>query len=454
MKYTKSILISAFLLSIFLVKPDSATAAINFRIDNKDIPKTKILFGTTEKNNPKDLAKNLAIKDDIEEILNRVKNNLKSTDLFDIAQKNSITQIASVDLSIEKVPNFIKYHEVGVGMLLIVDGTFNQAGDLEMKIRLWDVLDERQLLGKFYSSHRGNYKKMASLISDEIFKTTTGEKMGHFDSKITYIAESGGTLKRVKRIAMMDFDGENLRYLTNGRDLVLTPIFSRQRNEVLFVRFFGENPQIYSLDISNALMRKIGSFRGTTFAPAISPADNNLIAFSVIENGDSNIYQMNLFTNQINKLTNAKAINTTPSYSPDGKHLVFSSDRGGSEQLYIMDFDGSNVKKISNDSGSYSKPMWSPDAKFIAFTKLKANQFNIGVIDIDGRNEKILTSGYLVEGAKWSPSGRYIIYSRKNGSYGRDSIPRLYVIDVLTGFEREVPTPENEGATDPDWVMN
>ena len=278
--------------------------------------------------------------------------------------------------------------------------------------------------------------------------------MGHFDSKITYVAESGGVLKRVKRIVIMDFDGENRRYLTNGRDLVLTPIFSHQKNEILFVRFFGEKPQIYSLDTNNALVRKVGGFRGTTFAPTVSPADPNVIAFSVIENGNSNIYQMNLFTNQTTRLTNTRAIDTTPSYSPDGKRLVFSSDRGGSEQLYIMSSDGGNAKKISTDSGSYSKPMWSPDGKFIAFTKLKANQFSIGMIDVDGRNEKTLTSGYLVEGAKWSPSGRYIIYSRKNGSYGKASVPRLYVIDVLTGFEREIPTAENEGATDPDWVMN
>ncbi|MES2677671.1 MAG: Tol-Pal system protein TolB [Pseudomonadota bacterium] len=462
MTYKKLILISIFLLSF----SSSANAAINFRIDSKDIPKTKILVSTTDKNNPQAGA----IKADLEEILSRVKRNLKSTDLFDIAQKD----IASVgagnvagDLSIEKIPDFVRYSGVGVGMLLIVDGSFNQTpsalrslplaqppGDLEIKVRLWDVLDERQLFGKFYSSNKSNYKKMASLISDEIFKAATSEKMGHFDSKITYIAESGSATKRVKRIVIMDFDGENRRYLTNGRDLVLTPIFSRQKNEILFVRFFGEKPQIYSLDTNNALVRKVGSFRGTTFAPTISPSDANVIAFSVIENGNSNIYQMNLFTNQTTRLTSTRAIDTTPSYSPDGKRIVFSSDRGGNEQLYIMNSDGGNARKISTDSGSYSKPMWSPDGKFIAFTKLKANQFSIGIIDVDGRNEKTLTSGYLVEGAKWSPSGRYIIYSRKNGAYGKASVPKLYVIDVLTGFERELPTAENEGATDPDWMMN
>ncbi len=436
------------LLFFYLSEPQSSSAAVNFRIDAKDIPKTKILIINT--NRPKAIDTNA----DIEGILTRVKRNLNSTDLFEIIPKPAFASVNSPNLSIATIPDFIKYSSAGVGMLAVVDASFDQNNLLEIKIRLWDVLDQRQLFGKFYSADKGNYKKMASLISDEIFKAATGEKMSDFDSKITYIAESGNALKRIKRIALIDFDGENRRYLTNGRDLVLTPIFSRQKNEILFVRFFGEKPQIYSLDTNNAFVRKVGGFRGTTFAPTVSPKDANLIAFSVIENGNSNIYQMNLFTNQTTKLTSGSAIDTTPSYSPDGQHIVFSSDRGGSEQLYVMEVGGGNVKKISTEGGSYSKPMWSPDGQFIVFTKLKSNQFSIGVMDANGRNEKILTSGYLVEGAKWSPSGRYIIYSRKNGAYGKESIPRLYVIDILTGFEREIPTAENEGASDPDWRLN
>ncbi len=447
MKFITSIILFFFL----LIQANNCMALVNLRIDDKEIPKVKILFGSTSRDD-------LQAKLDIEEILSKVKRNLQNTDLFTITQKsNNITAVttsANNDLSIEKVPDFVKYSNVGVEMLLVVDANFNQVGDLEVKVRLWDVLDERQLFGKFYASNKSNYKKMSSLVSDEIFKAATGEKAGHFDSKITYIAESGRALKRMKRIVTMDFDGKNLRYLTSGRDLVLTPIFVKQRDEILFVRFFGQKPQIYSLDTKNALVRKVGSFRGTTFAPTVNPKDNDLIAFSVIDNGNSNIYQMNLSSNKTTRLTSTKAIDTTPSYSPDGEYLTFSSDRLGNEQIYIMNNEGRDVRKITSDSGSYSKPVWSPDGKFIAFTKIKAGQFSIGIIDIDGRNEKILTGGYLVEGAKWSPNSRYLIYSRKDGAYGKSSIPKLYVIDVLTGFERQLPTPKREGATDPDWVMN
>jgi TolB protein len=456
MKFITHLALFIFLLTqTNLIQANNCFAAVNLRIDNKEIPKVKILFGSTSKNN-------LQAKLDIEEILNKVKRNLQTTDLFTIVQRANITAVAAAtndDFSIEKVPDFIKYSNAGVGMLLVVDANFSQAGDLEIKVRLWDVLDERQLFGKFYASNRGNYKTMANLIADEIFKAATGEKAGHFNSKIAYIAESGNASRRMKRIVTMDFDGEDFRYLTNGRDLVLTPIFakgqfSQGQDEILFVRFFAQKPQIYSLDTNNALVRKVGSFRGTTFAPTINPKDSDIIAFSVIDDGNSNIYQMNLYTNQNTRLTSTRAIDTTPSYSPDGKYIAFSSDRSGGEQIYVMNNEGRDVRKITSGNATYSKPVWSPDGKFIAFTKIQSNQFSIGVIDVDGRNEKTITRGYLVEGAKWSPNSRYLIYSKKDSDYGKASIPKLYIVDVLTGYERKLPTPENEGATDPDWVLS
>jgi TolB protein len=445
---------------LFLVTTANSSAAINFTIDNRQIPKVKILinsqasdnilaaFGQNLPNQDKNQAKS-----DLDSIVVRIKNNLHSTNLFSILQSGQIAQVSvENNLSIEQIPDFPRYAAAGVGMLLVADGSFDQAGNLEIKIRLWDVLDERQLFGKFYSANSVSYKKVANLISDEIYKAATGEKMGFFDSKIIYVAESGPSKKRVKRIAMMDFDGENHRYLTNGRELVLTPVFSRKNNEILFVRFFGQKPQIYSLDIDNLLVRKIGGFRGTTFAPALNPQDENYLVFSVIEGGNSNIYRMNLYDNELIRLTNSSAIDTTPSYSFDGNYIAFSSDRTGSEQIYTMRADGGNLRRITSDSGSYSKPVWSPDGNFIAFTKIKANQFSIGVISPDGRNEKTIASSHIIEGAKWSPNGRYLIYSKKIGAYGKASVPRLFIMDMLTGFERELPTPKNEGATDPEWV--
>ncbi len=449
-----------FSIITLLIGLNNASAAVSFSVKNEDIPKTKILFFGFDSTDPR-------LKSDILEVREHIRKNLKTTDLFEIVRQsgqmeikpsttlnapsinNNITQDT---LTAESIPNFEKYAKAGIGALAIGQFNYDASGNLEARIRMWDILDQRQLFGKFYTASKDNYRKMANMISNEIFKAITGESSGHFTSQILYVSESGSINKRIKKISLIDLDGENHRVLTDGRELVLTPIFSRKSEEIYYLRYFEGKSQIFSLDLTNLRSKKLGGFRGTTLAPSVNPKDPNLILLSAISDGNSDIYEMNIRENSARRLTKSPAIDTTASYSPDGKLIAFSSDRDAGQQIYIMDEDGFYVKRISFNGGTYSKPVWSPDGKLIAFTKIKNGQFFIGTMAPNGRGEKLLTSGYLVEGAKWSPSGRYLIYSKKKGPYGHDSIPRLFIIDIITGFEYEIPTPANEGATDPDWI--
>ncbi len=456
MKFLKTFFLTAALLTL----SNQAFAAVSFSIKNEEIPKTKILFFGFDSADPR-------LKKDSAEILERIRRNLKTTDLFEIVKQSGQMEVlspsrdnavpaaqnlAQENLTVESLPNFEKYLKVGIGAIVVAQFNYDLSGNLEARIRMWDVLDQRQLFGKFYTASSDNHRKMANIISNEIFKAISGEVSGHFTSQILYVSESGAINKRIKKINLIDFDGENNRVLTDGRDLVLTPIFSKKRDEIFYLRYFQNKPQIFSMNLQNLRSQKVGGFRTTTLAPSVNPKDPNVILLSAIDNGNSDIYEMNIAENLAKKLTKNPAIDTTPSYSPDGKFIAFSSDREGGQQIFVMDADGSSVKRVSTGNGSYSKPVWSPDGKLIAFTRIKGGQFFIGVMLPNGKSEKLLTSGYLVEGAKWSPNSRYLIYSKKKGPYGRDSLPRLYVIDIITGFEFEVPTPVGEGATDPDWV--
>ncbi|MSP33700.1 MAG: DUF5050 domain-containing protein [Rickettsiales bacterium] len=455
---------------------NSAFAGVFFNIKNEDATKTKILFFGFDPADPN-------ARQDAFEIFERVRRNLKTTDLFEVvknsgkieivgeenlalessqsvvAQKlpaqaatKAVVPITIPTISVETLPDFDRYNKAGVGAIIVAQFNYDQNNNLEMRVRMWDVLDQRQLFGKFYSTSKPNYKKVANLLSDEIFKAITGEKKGHFNSQILYISEAGSIKKRIKKIVMMDFDGENRRVLTDGKDLVLTPIFSKMPNEIYYLRYFENKPQIFNLDLRTSRSKRLGSFHGTTFAASVHPSNTNLVLLSAIFDGNSDIYEMNIADNQARRLTKSPAIDTTASYSPDGKSILFVSDRDGGQQIYLMNISGSDVKKISDGAGSYAKPIYSPDGSMIAFTRIKSGQFYIGTMSANGKNERLLTSGYLVEGAKWSPNGRYLIYSKKRGPYGKDSIPRLCVIDIATGFEFEITTPETEGATDPDWV--
>jgi TolB protein len=454
-KNLQSVLITLLILLSF---NKASYAFLSLNVNSEDIPKTKILFLGFSNINP-------SLQKDSFEVLDKIRKNLKTTDLFEVINQAPSTQVQSQTLdrskqginlaqetfNLEALPEFEKYNKIGVGAIVIAQFNYDKIGNLEARLRMWDVLDQRQLFGKFYTASHDNYRKMANVISDEIFKAITGEKIGHFSSQITYVAETGLVNRRTKQIATIDFDGNNHRLLTNARDLVLTPVFTKNLNEILYVKYFEQRPQIFNLDVRTLRSKKVGGFRGTNFSAAINPLNSNKILLSAIVDDNSDIYELDIAENSALRLTKTTAIDTTPSYSPDTKSIAFTSDRDSGQQIYIMSMDGSSVKRISSSGASYSKPIWSPDGKLIAYTKIKGGQFFIGTMKPDGSAERILSSGYLVEGARWSPNGRYIIFSKKKEAFGPGSVPRLRIVDIVTGFEYEIPTPEGEGATDPDW---
>jgi TolB protein len=278
----------------------------------------------------------------------------------------------------------------------------------------------------------------------------TGDKK-YFDTKIVYISESGPQDKRVKRLAIMDQDGHNHRFLTSGRDLVLTPRFSPTAHEIAYLNYFNDEPNIYLFEVATGRTEKLGSFPGMTFAPRFHPDGNKLI-MSLAQDGATNIFEMDLLSRATRQLTNTIHIDTAPSYSPEGKKIVFESDRdGGRQQLFIMDSDGRNVKRISFNKGRYATPVWSPRGDVIAFTKMLAGEFFIGIMRTDGTAERLLARGFLVEAPTWAPNGRVLMYYKQDrfeqdGSGGNT---RLYKVDI-TGFNESIMnTPAD--ASDPAW---
>ncbi len=465
MKILKSLL----LITALIAYSSRANATLNITIKDEDLSKTKILFIGFESNN-------FSINNEANQILQKIIYNLKSTNLVEPLVQNQIPSVAissqinestnnnseninqnisppATDfIDINAIPNFDKYYKSGIEGLVIAQFSYDAIGNLETRVRMWDILDRKQTFGKFYSSNPENYRKTANLLSDEIYKSITGEALGYFNSQIVYTSETGTYRKRIKKISIIDFDGENYRNLTDGSEMVLTPIFSKRRDEIYYLRYFQGYPQIFLLNTKTLRNQKVGGFKGTTLAPNVNPKTPDRILLTAIFDGNSDIHELNIAQNFARKLTKSPAIDTTASYSPDGNSMVFISDRDGSQQIYTMNIENLSLIRISNGEGSYSKPMWSPDGKLIAFTKQKGGKFFIGVMNINGRAEKLLTSAYLVEGARWSPSGRHLIYSKKRSQYGLESIPRIFIIDILTGHEYEIKTPPNEGATDPDWL--
>ncbi|TIR16376.1 MAG: Tol-Pal system protein TolB [Mesorhizobium sp.] len=330
----------------------------------------------------------------------------------------------------------------------LVTGSVSKEADgrIRAQYRLWDIFGNQQLAGEQFFANDANQRRVAHIIADAIYEKITGEK-GYFDTRVVFVDESGAKNARKKRLAIMDQDGANVRYLSDGRAIVLTPRFSPNRQEITYMSYESGQPKVYLLQIETGQRELVGNFPGMTFAPRFSPDGQKVIMSLLRDDGNSNIFAMDLRSRSTTRLTDSTAIDTSPSYSPDGSQVVFTSDRGGGSgrsQIYVMGGDGSNPHRISFGDGVYSTPVWSPRGDLIAFTKQSGGEFQIGVMKTDGSGERILSSGFQQEGPTWAPNGRVLMFFRDSGGG-----PKLVSVD-LTG-RNEQPIPTANYASDPAW---
>ena len=367
---------------------------------------------------------------------------LERSGLFSAIDPRAFIQTAA---SMKVRPRFSDWRVVNAQAL--VNGTveLREDGRVRVEFRLWDVFAEAQMLGRAYQTEQPHWRRVAHIISDAIYQRITGEQ-GYFDTRIVYVAESGPKIDRTRRLAIMDQDGANHRFLTDGRAMALTPRFSPARQEITYLSYFNNTPRVYLFNIRTGRQEVLGAFDGMTFAPRFSP-DGNSVIMSHAQNGNSDIYIMDLRTRTPRRLTSNPAIDTAPSFAPDGAQITFESDRGGSQQIYVMDADGGSARRISFGDGSYGTPVWSPRGDLIAFTKQNAGRFHIGVMRTDGSEERLLTASPLDEGPTWSPNGRVLMFTRE--SLGASGTSSLYTTDVGGLNLRAVPV--EGGASDAGW---
>ena len=371
------------------------------------------------------------------EIAKVVASDLRGSGLFRTLDPAALPPGANV----ETQPKFDDWKTVGAQGLLV--GRVNTTdGRLGADFRLWDIYAGEPLIGTEFTSTPANWRRVAHKIADAVYEKLTGQK-GYFDTRVVFVAESGTKAKPVRRLEIMDQDGANPSYLTDGSALVFTPRFSANSQEITYMALRPTGATIYLLNIDTGRQEVLGHFAGMVFAPRFS-ADGRKVAFSVASNGNTDIYVMNLSSHATARLTSDPAIDTSPSFSPDGQRLVFNSDRGGSPQLYIMSISGGDPQRISFGSGRYTTPVWSPDGKLIAFTKQEGGQFHIGIMQPNGSAERILTSSYLDEGPTWAPNSRTLLFSRDTGGGSR-----LWSIDV-SGAQLH-PAAYSMPASDPAW---
>ncbi len=327
-------------------------------------------------------------------------------------------------LTLANAPNFPQWTQIGAQAVLYGSVTPRPDGRNDVGFRLYDPYRQCQLVSYNFTATPEQWRRIAHKIADVVYQRMTGEG-GVFDTRIVYVAESGTELNRLSRLAIVDQDGYNPVFLTDGSEIILTPRFSSNPDEIVYMALGEDYSRIYLYNLTTGRRENLGEFDGQPLAPRYSP-DGSKVAFSIIRGGNTDVYVMDLQTRRLSRLTSDPGIDTSPSFNPDGTRLVFNSDRSGTPRLYVMNADGSGQRPISRGGGSYTAPAWSPRGDLIAFTKSGGGQFGIGVMAPDGSGERMLSRSYFEEGPSWAPNGRYLMFSRQT----RGGNTNLWMVDL------------------------
>ncbi len=376
-----------------------------------------------------------------EELARVVYNNLRSNGLFRPVGPDALPQPGYAEIS---APAWSTWQGRSAEMLVHGYVRANEDGRLTVGCYLYDVVLQNQLVREGWVVAPTDWRRAAHKCADLVYSRLSGESP-FFDSKIAYIAETGPKENRVKRLAIMDSDGANHRFITNGQSTALTPRYSPDYSRIAYLSYADGNPRIYVYEIDSGRQTLVTQSANPTFAPRWSP-DGRHILYSMAVAGNTDIYRVSASGGGTPvRLTDSPGIDVGGSYSPDGSRIVFESDRSGSQQVYVMNADGADQRRITFFGGRSATPEWSPRGDQIAFTHI-AGDFRIAVMTPDGRNMRRLTDAWHDKGPTWAPNGRIIQFFRTERNSGRTSI---WQVDLTGGFERRLETPL--GASDPAW---
>ena len=370
-----------------------------------------------------------------------VANDLRGSGLFTPLSPGQLQPVAFGDVN---TPRFDVWGPTGAQALVQGFVRANGDGTLTVGCYLYDVFARTELTRQGFVVPFGDWRRAAHKCADTVYARLTGEGP-YFDSRIVYVAETGPKARRIKRLAIMDQDGANHRFLTNGQSIVLTPRFSPSQQSIVYMSYLNDKPSIYVYEIGSGRQRLVVSNVSLSFAPRFSPDGRNIL-FSMAQAGNTDLYRVATAGGAPQRLTASPGIDTGGSYSPDGRRIVFESDRSGAQQLYVMNADGSDQQRISFGGGRYATPVWSPRGDLIAYTRITGS-FRIGIMSPSGGGEKLLTNDWQDEGPSWSPNGRVITYFRSGrGGAGKAD---LWSVDLTGVNERRIPTPLD--GSDPAW---
>ncbi len=362
-----------------------------------------------------------------------VKNDLFITGMFQIVESSPA---AAFTQNLE--PNFDHLAQLGVQAL--VTGRFQIRGDqLVLEAKLFDVGLRKLEMGKRYTSHVSDHRKMVHQFDDRVLEKITGTQ-GCFDSKIAFVGDS-----QSRELYSMEYDGHNLQQLTRNGTINLSPDWAPDGNSILFTSYLNRNPDLYSLNLVSMQTVPVSTRPGLNVSGRYSP-DGQFIALSASVKSIPKIFIINTQGHILKQLTNGRGNDISPTWSPDSTSIAYVSDQAGAPQIYVVPVNGGESRRLTFVSNYNTDPDWSPRGDMVAFTARIDGRFQICVIRQDGTDFKVLTDQGSNQEPSWSPDGRLIAFSSN-----RDGAKRIYIMDAKGAIQ--VPVSPLTGKS-PAWSRN
>lgn len=414
--------------------------AQQIEVSGKNYKLTKIAINhfLTQKYEEKIIAK---------EIRDTVCKNLSDSGIFSIVAENNFIE---QNKGSEFIPFFEAWKKINATILVNGSLTKNRKNNYTIVISIWDNILAKKILHRKITFSEKSIQKTSHIISDHIYQEIIGEK-GYFDSKILYVAEKVIENKIFTRIAMMNQDGKEHKYLTNGKFISISPKISPDKENIAYVDFRAGISKIFLRNLYSGQENLLTNMKGSIFSPRFS-RNGKKILFSLAKKGATNIFKFDINTKKISVLTRNIYINTSPQFSPDDKKIIFTSNRLGTAKIYTMNEEGKNVVKITEKPGSHLEPKWSPDGKYISYINLRRKLgYYINIINTKTGEETTVVKSDVIHGYCWCPNSKYILFSEAIGNKEEEkkTIYKLQKINIFNKHKTTINTPYS--ASDPIW---
>jgi TolB protein len=358
-----------------------------------------------------------------------VSNNMALSGFFGPPNPTFARETHLIDLQRNSI-NFAEWRRIGVSYL--VRGNYQVTGNqLRATVRAFDVVSGDYIFGREYTEYRvSDARVLAHRIADDVFKQLTGEE-GFANTKILFVRQND-PFGRSKQVFMMDADGFGVQALTPEGELTATPAWGAHGTEIYYTTYRDHNPDLAGMILQGRQPWWVSRRTGLNISPAWSEA-RQLIAltFTLTTDNNSELYTIGRDGAGMRRLTNNRAIDSSPCWNRDGSKIVFTSDRTGSPQLYILDVATLDVRRLTYEGNYNDAAVWSPAGpELIAYHSRIDGDFQLCTIQPDGQNRRLLTSSGSNEDPAWAPNGRVLVYTHRQT---RSSSPQIYTLFAADG---------------------